>query len=164
MAQTAGFGRKYVKAFVSGFFVAVPVTVTVLDRLAYVARVEGASMQGSLSSDVVLLNRWSVRNYEVQRGDIVSVVTLGYKNRYVRVPDGHLWIEGDHQGHSFDSNTFGPVSLGLLHGRASHIIWPPNRWQRIRPRVPNDRRPIFNGKESTEDDNDDDDDYVDDTK
>ncbi|XP_060741404.1 mitochondrial inner membrane protease subunit 2 isoform X3 [Tachysurus vachellii] len=173
MAQTAGFGRKYVKAFVSGFFVAVPVTVTVLDRLAYVARVEGASMQpslnpqGSLSSDVVLLNRWSVRNYEVQRGDIVSVVTLGYKNRYVRVPDGHLWIEGDHQGHSFDSNTFGPVSLGLLHGRASHIIWPPNRWQRIRPCVPHDRRPLFNGKDhcSTEDDDDDDDDdYVDNTK
>ncbi|XP_053487197.1 mitochondrial inner membrane protease subunit 2 isoform X2 [Ictalurus furcatus] len=138
MAQTAGLGRKYLKAFVSGFFVAVPVTVTVLDRLAYVARVEGASMQpslnpqGALSSDVVLLNRWSVRNYEVQRGDIVSVVspknpkqkiikrvialegdfikTMGYKNRYVRVPDGHLWIEGDHHGHSFDSNTFGPVS------------------------------------------------------
>ncbi|KAF4091124.1 hypothetical protein AMELA_G00033570 [Ameiurus melas] len=81
MAQTAGLGRKYFKAFVSGFFVAVPVTVTVLDRLAYVARVEGASMQpslnpqGALSSDVVLLNRWSVRNYEVQRGDIVSVVS-----------------------------------------------------------------------------------------
>ena len=45
MAQQARFGQKYFKAFVSGFFVAVPVTVTVLDRLAYVARVEGASMQ-----------------------------------------------------------------------------------------------------------------------
>lgn len=45
MAQQARFGRKYLKAFVSGFFVAVPVTVTVLDRLAYVARVDGASMQ-----------------------------------------------------------------------------------------------------------------------
>ncbi|XP_066505927.1 mitochondrial inner membrane protease subunit 2 isoform X1 [Hoplias malabaricus] len=136
MAQTAGLGRRYIRAFVSGFFVAVPVTVTVLDRLAYVARVDGASMQpslnpeGSSAPDVVLLSRWSVRNYQVQRGDIVSVVspknpkqkiikrvialegdfikTLGYKNRYVRVPDGHLWIEGDHHGHSFDSNTFGP--------------------------------------------------------
>lgn len=44
MAQ-AGFGRRYFKAFVSGFFVAVPVTVSVLDCLAYVARVDGASMQ-----------------------------------------------------------------------------------------------------------------------
>ncbi|XP_064200890.1 mitochondrial inner membrane protease subunit 2 isoform X1 [Anguilla rostrata] len=136
MAQQTGFGRRYVRAFVSGFFVAVPVTVTVLDRLAYVARVEGASMQPSLnpeggtSSDVVLLNRWSVRNYRVQRGDIVSVLspknpqqkiikrvialegdlirTMGYKNRYVKVPDGHFWIEGDHHGHSLDSNSFGP--------------------------------------------------------
>ncbi|KAK1887269.1 Mitochondrial inner membrane protease subunit 2 [Dissostichus eleginoides] len=78
MAQQAG--RRYMRAFVSGFFVAVPVTVTALDRLAYVARVEGASMQPSLNPeggsdcDVVLLNRWSVRNYEVQRGDVVSVM------------------------------------------------------------------------------------------
>uniref|UniRef100_A0A673GJC4 Mitochondrial inner membrane protease subunit 2 n=1 Tax=Sinocyclocheilus rhinocerous TaxID=307959 RepID=A0A673GJC4_9TELE len=166
MAQT-GFGRRYFKAFVSGFFVAVPVTVTVLDRLAYVARVEGASMQPSLnpdgesSPDVVLLNRWSVRNYQVHRGDIVSVLsqnpllTLGYKNRYVRVPDGHLWIEGDHHGHSFDSNTFGPVSRGLVHGRASHIIWPPSRWQRIEPSVPPERRPLLNWDGATEDGYDD---------
>lgn len=49
MAQQAGAGRRYLRAFVSGFFVAVPVTVTVLDRVACVARVEGASMQVSLS-------------------------------------------------------------------------------------------------------------------
>lgn len=183
MAQQAGFGRKYLKAFVSGFFVAVPVTVTVLDRLAYVARVDGASMQPSLNpegvstSDVVLLNRWSVRNYRVQRGDIVSVLspknpqqkiikrviaiegdfikTLGYKNRYVRVPDGHLWLEGDHHGHSFDSNSFGPVSLGLLHGRASHIIWPPSRWQRIEPFVPSNRKPLLNWSQKSSENEDD---------
>ncbi|XP_020774810.1 mitochondrial inner membrane protease subunit 2 isoform X1 [Boleophthalmus pectinirostris] len=169
MAQARSSGRRYLRAFVSGFFVAVPVTVTALDRFAYVARVEGASMQPSLNpegsdSDVVLLNRWSVRNFQVQRGDIVSVVsprnpqqkiikrviglegdfirTLGYKNRYVKVPDGHFWIEGDHHGHSLDSNSFGPVSVGLLHGRASHIIWPPHRWQRISPALPPNRGPL----------------------
>ncbi|XP_075198616.1 mitochondrial inner membrane protease subunit 2 isoform X6 [Anomaloglossus baeobatrachus] len=79
MAQI--FGRKYIRAFVSGFFVAVPVTVTFLDRVACVAKVEGISMQPSLNpggryeSDVVLLNRWSMRSYEVQRGDIVSLAT-----------------------------------------------------------------------------------------
>ncbi|XP_015252780.1 mitochondrial inner membrane protease subunit 2 [Cyprinodon tularosa] len=170
-------GRRCIRAFISGFFVAVPVTVTVLDKLAYVARVEGASMQPFLNPDVggqcdvVLLNRWSVRNYQVQRGDIVSVVspknpkqkiikrviglegdfirTLGYKNQYVRVPDGHFWIEGDHRGHSLDSNSFGPVSVGLLHGRASHIIWPPNRWQRIKPSLPPNREPL-NAEEEDE--------------
>lgn len=49
MAQQAGAGRRCLRAFVSGFFVAVPVTVTVLDRVACVARVEGASMQVSVS-------------------------------------------------------------------------------------------------------------------
>ncbi|XP_015208175.1 mitochondrial inner membrane protease subunit 2 isoform X1 [Lepisosteus oculatus] len=212
MAQMGGFGRRYIKAFVSGFFIAVPVTVTVLDRLAYVARVEGASMQPSLNpeggttSDIVLLNRWSVRHYQVQRGDIVSVVspknpqqkiikrvialegdiikTMGYKNRYLKIPDGHFWIEGDHHGHSLDSNNFGPlgsflcwiaellehndtcdpdefctsvmnkVSLGLVHARASHIIWPPNRWQKIQTCLPADRTPVLSWNEASRDDND----------
>ena len=30
--------------------------------------------EGVSACDVVLLNRWHVRNYEVHRGDIVSVV------------------------------------------------------------------------------------------
>lgn len=183
MARAGGFGRRYIKAFVSGFLVAVPVTVTVLDRLAYVARVEGASMQPSLNpegaaaSDIVLLNRWSVRNYQVQRGDIVSLVspknpeqkiikrvialegdiikTMGYKNRYVKVPDGHFWVEGDHHGCSFDSNNFGPVSLGLVHARASHIIWPLNRWQKIEPALPKDRRPLSDWSDGSTADKDD---------
>ncbi|XP_074235321.1 mitochondrial inner membrane protease subunit 2 isoform X7 [Saimiri boliviensis] len=80
MAQSQWWVKRYLKAFCKGFFVAVPVAVTFLDRVACVARVEGASMQpslnpgGSQSSDVVLLNHWKVRNFEVHRGDIVSLV------------------------------------------------------------------------------------------
>ncbi|TNN57477.1 Mitochondrial inner membrane protease subunit 2 [Liparis tanakae] len=77
MSQQASAGRRCLRAFLSGFFVAVPISVTALDRLAYVARVEGASMQvrdGGADCDVVLLNRWTVRNHEVQRGDVVSVM------------------------------------------------------------------------------------------
>ncbi|KAM9100770.1 mitochondrial inner membrane protease subunit 2 [Sarcophilus harrisii] len=170
MMLAQGFGRRYMKAFLKGFFVAVPVTVTFLDQVACVARVEGASMQpslnpgGSHSSDVVLLNHWKVRNYEVQRGDIVSLVspknpeqkiikrvialegdiikTIGHKNRYVKVPRGHMWVEGDHHGHSFDSNAFGPVALGLLHAHATHILWPPERWQRLESVLPPERVPV----------------------
>lgn len=50
MAQSQGWLRRYFKAFCKGFFVAVPVAVTFLDRVACVARVEGASMQVSTSS------------------------------------------------------------------------------------------------------------------
>ncbi|XP_030909474.1 mitochondrial inner membrane protease subunit 2 isoform X2 [Melopsittacus undulatus] len=148
MAQAQGLGKRYIKAFFKGFFVAVPITVTFLDRVACVARVEGASMQPSLNpggrqaSDVVLLNHWSIRNYDVQRGDIVSLVTIGYKKKYVKVPHGHIWVEGDHHGHSFDSNAFGPVSLGLLHARATHILWPPQRWQKLQPVLPPERKPL----------------------
>ncbi|XP_065794990.1 mitochondrial inner membrane protease subunit 2 isoform X1 [Muntiacus reevesi] len=170
MAQSQGWARRYFKAFCKGFFVAVPVAVTFLDRVACVARVEGASMQpslnpgGSQSSDVVLLNHWKVRNFEVQRGDVVSLVspknpeqkiikrvialegdivkTIGHKNRYVKVPRGHIWVEGDHHGHSFDSNSFGPVSLGLLHAHATHILWPPERWQKLESVLPPERSPV----------------------
>ncbi|XP_041514347.1 mitochondrial inner membrane protease subunit 2 isoform X2 [Microtus oregoni] len=153
MAQSQGWLRRYFKAFCKGFFVAVPVAVTFLDRVACVARVEGASMQPSLnpggcqSSDVVLLNHWKVRNFEVQRGDIVSLVTIGHKNRLVKVPRGHMWVEGDHHGHSFDSNSFGPVSLGLLHAHATHILWPPERWRRLESVLPPERFPIHSNDE-----------------
>ncbi|XP_075785884.1 mitochondrial inner membrane protease subunit 2 isoform X3 [Pelodiscus sinensis] len=99
MAQAQGLGKRYLKAFFKGFFVAVPVTVTFLDRVACVARVEGASMQPSLNpggrqvSDVVLLNHWSIRNYEVQRGDIVSLVSP--RNPEQKIIKRVIALEGD---------------------------------------------------------------------
>ncbi|XP_071589741.1 mitochondrial inner membrane protease subunit 2 isoform X2 [Heliangelus exortis] len=99
MAQTQGLGRRYIRAFFKGFFVAVPVTVTFLDRVACVARVEGASMQPSLNpggrqaSDVVLLNHWSIRNYDVQRGDIVSLVSP--RNPEQKIIKRVIALEGD---------------------------------------------------------------------
>lgn len=62
MAQQVRPGRRYLRAFVSGFFIAVPVSLTVFDRIACVARVEGASMQvrcGYEKADVKSLRHWS---------------------------------------------------------------------------------------------------------
>ncbi|CAN8210932.1 unnamed protein product [Coccothraustes coccothraustes] len=78
-------------------------------------------------------------------GDIIK--TIGYKKKYVKVPHGHIWVEGDHHGHSFDSNAFGPVSLGLLHARATHILWPPQRWQKLQPMLPPERKPLHREQE-----------------
>uniref|UniRef100_A0A663FD15 Peptidase S26 domain-containing protein n=1 Tax=Aquila chrysaetos chrysaetos TaxID=223781 RepID=A0A663FD15_AQUCH len=47
--------------------------------------------------------------------------TIGYKKKYVKVPHGHIWVEGDHHGHSFDSNAFGPVSQFSVH--LLHFFW-----------------------------------------
>lgn len=126
---------------------------------------------GSLVTDYVFLSRWAVRNMEVERGDIISLVspkdpgqkiikrvvglqgdvisTLGYKVPYVKVPEGHCWIEGDHTGNSLDSNSFGPVSLGLITARAIQIVWPPSRWQLLDSEVPKTRHPISLGKSNS---------------
>ncbi|ETN61264.1 mitochondrial inner membrane protease subunit 2 [Anopheles darlingi] len=159
--------------FLKSLLLGVPVGVTLLDCVGYVARVEGVSMQPALNpdasvTDYVFLSRWAVRNMEVQRGDIISLIspkdpnqkiikrvvalqgdviaTLGYKIPYVKVPEGHCWVEGDHTGNSLDSNTFGPVSLGLVTARALQIVWPPSRWQQLPSTVPNSRIPITMGK------------------
>lgn len=112
--------------FFKSLLLSIPVGVTFFDCVGYVARVEGISMQpalnpdGSPATDYVFLSRWAVRNMDVERGDVISLVspkdpgqkiikrivglqgdvisTLGYKVPYVKVPEGHCWIEGDHTG------------------------------------------------------------------
>ncbi|XP_022909343.2 mitochondrial inner membrane protease subunit 2 [Onthophagus taurus] len=155
--------------FLKSIIVGIPIGITVLDSVGYVARVDGHSMQPSLNpdkeiTDYVFLNRWSVRSHEITRGDIISlkspkdpeqkiikrivgvagdiILTLGYKNEVVRVPEGHCWVEGDHTGHSLDSNNFGPVSIGLVTAKATWIVWPPSRWQSIKSQVPDSRAPL----------------------
>lgn len=163
--------------FVKSLLLSIPVGVTFFDCVGYVARVEGISMQpalnpdGSSATDYVFLSRWAVRNMDVERGDVISLIspkdpnqkiikrvvglqgdvisTLGYKLQYVRVPEGHCWVEGDHTGNSLDSNSFGPVSLGLVTARATQIVWPPSRWQTLHSQVPKTRHPISKAKSTS---------------
>ncbi|GAA5922487.1 endopeptidase catalytic subunit [Sporobolomyces koalae] len=111
-----------------------------------------------MTRDIVLLNRYvalaasqnaSPRAYEP--GDVVAVkspinpstllikrlVALPksivktrdpYPETTLRVPAGHCWIEGDEPYHSRDSNSFGPVPLGLVTSRVDWILWPPSRF------------------------------------
>lgn len=55
----------------------------------------------------------------------------------VVVPPGHIWVEGDSWRDTHDSNDFGPVSINLVTGRASQIIWPRSRWGPI-PQLPSE--------------------------
>ncbi|XP_054282943.1 mitochondrial inner membrane protease subunit 2-like [Macrosteles quadrilineatus] len=159
------------KQILKAVLLGIPVGITFVDFVGYVARVDGVSMQPALNpnpastTDYVFLNRWSVRFYEVSRGDVVALTspkdpdqklikrivglegdiinTQGYKNPFVRIPEGHCWVEGDHKGHSMDSNLFGPVSLGLISAKATAIVWPPSRWQNVKSFVPKERKPIL---------------------
>ncbi|KAG8287730.1 Mitochondrial inner membrane protease subunit 2 [Homalodisca vitripennis] len=156
------------KLFFKALLFGVPIGITFVDVVGYVARVDGVSMQPALNpasgTDYVFLNRWAVRFYDVSRGDVVALIspkdpdqklikrivglegdiinTHSYKTPFVRVPEGHCWIEGDHTGHSMDSNLFGPVSLGLITAKATAIVWPPSRWQEVESFLPASRAPI----------------------
>jgi signal peptidase I len=52
-----------------------------------------------------------------------------------KVPEGTLWLAGDHRDHSADSRVFGPVPVGRIKGRAwmALVSWGPGgpRWSRL---------------------------------
>ena len=116
------------------------------------------------AKDVVLLNRiWDYQT--VKRGDVVVLTSpvepkeilikrvIGLEGdvvktkigltrvleEKVRIPKGYVWIEGDHPSLSKDSNMFGPVPLGLLFAKATHIIWPVQRWAKVESEYPKRR-------------------------
>jgi signal peptidase I len=47
------------------------------------------------------------------------------------VPDGELFLMGDHRGNSADSREFGPVEIGQVIGRASLRYWPVDAFEII---------------------------------
>ncbi|USW50083.1 Putative peptidase S26A, signal peptidase I, lexA/Signal peptidase-like superfamily [Septoria linicola] len=48
-----------------------------------------------------------------------------YRNKgRVQVPENHVWVEGDNWRSSNDSNAYGPISRGLILGKARCLVWP----------------------------------------
>lgn len=108
---------------------------------------------GRKQYDFVFIDRWHTLPNDIQAGDVVALTspnnqnvsfikrvigvegdflnTPRYRHNYVIVPRGHCWVEGDNYRSSLDSNKFGPVSLGLIKGKATHIVWPPHRWTKL---------------------------------
>ncbi|XP_058793853.1 mitochondrial inner membrane protease subunit 2-like [Phymastichus coffea] len=147
----------------------VPVGYIFFNQVGCIVRVEGSSMQPTLNPDLekidwVFLNRWAVRDRSISRGDIVAfkspkypyqklikrviglsgdvIYTLGYRKEILEVPEKQCWVEGDHTGKSLDSNTFGPIPLEIITEKATHIVWPPSRWQSLENNIPDNRIPI----------------------
>ena len=56
-------------------------------------------------------------------GDVI----LNDGNKY-EIPMGHLWVVGDNLNFSIDSRDFGPVSVGLVHGK---VVFDFNRFRFI---------------------------------
>ncbi|XKL68665.1 hypothetical protein PGB90_006434 [Kerria lacca] len=155
------------KNFVKPVVVGISITVTFIDKIGYVARVDGKSMQPYFNpngvTDYVYLSHWTIRHFEIHRGDIISFISPKNPNHriikrvigisgdtirsfktdeIVNIPNGYCWVEGDHIGNSLDSNHFGPLSLGLITAKATFVVWPPSRWQRIKTELRYERLPL----------------------
>uniref|UniRef100_A0A453J0Q9 Mitochondrial inner membrane protease subunit 2 n=1 Tax=Aegilops tauschii subsp. strangulata TaxID=200361 RepID=A0A453J0Q9_AEGTS len=70
-------------------------------------------------------------------------IQLPASSEIIKVPQGHCWVEGDNAARSWDSRSFGPIPLGLINGRVTHIIWPPSKIGRVERKWPEDRIPPF---------------------
>ncbi|XP_055995626.1 mitochondrial inner membrane protease subunit 1-like isoform X2 [Ostrea edulis] len=113
-------------------------TLLFANRVAWTMDLTGDSMHPTIhSSDKALIEYISVSNHRLQKGDIViskspyrpsSLICkrlVGMEHdkiikedgKIVKVPKGHVWLEGDNKAESEDSRDYGPVPYGLLESR-----------------------------------------------
>ncbi|KAF7050776.1 hypothetical protein CFC21_059095 [Triticum aestivum] len=114
--------------------------------------------------DIVLAEKACLDQYKFSRGDVILFkcpsnhkevfvkrliglpgewIQLPASSEIIKVPQGHCWVEGDNAARSWDSRSFGPIPLGLINGRVTHIIWPPSKIGRVERKWPEDRIPPF---------------------
>ncbi|KAJ8523526.1 hypothetical protein ONZ45_g40 [Pleurotus djamor] len=60
-------------------------------------------------------------------GDIVQTLPP-YPEPEVKVPEGHVWVEGDDSFHTDDSNRLGPIPSALIDSKLVCILWPLDRF------------------------------------
>ncbi|KAF6157293.1 hypothetical protein GIB67_004231 [Kingdonia uniflora] len=106
--------------------------------------------------DHVLVEKLCLEKYKFSHGDVVMFRSpSNYKEKYikrlvalpgdivniprsfdrVKIPEGHCWVEGDNSDCSCDSRSYGAIPLGLLQGRATHVVWPPWRISEVEKKV-----------------------------
>ncbi|XP_042516895.1 mitochondrial inner membrane protease subunit 2-like isoform X2 [Macadamia integrifolia] len=142
---TPSFLWNFAKNSVTGGLIA----LTISDRYASVVSVQGLSMHptfnpgttaflGSLTGDYVLVEKFCLEKYKFSHGDVI-VFRIPHSYDALKIPEGQCWVEGDNSDSSLDSRSFGPIPLGLVEGRVTHIIWPPQRVGEVERRIPRGR-------------------------
>ncbi|KAK9061349.1 hypothetical protein SSX86_018530 [Deinandra increscens subsp. villosa] len=112
---------------------------------------------GLFTDDHVLVEKHCLTDYKFSHGDVVVFcsprdyrekqikritgmpgdwVSVPLSYDAVKIPEGHCWVEGDNPTNSLDSRSFGPIPLGLIRGRVTHVIWPPQRVGKIDQKLP----------------------------
>lgn len=75
---------------------------------------------------VVARSVQNVRHVVIKRvlgmeGDLVPVAGPRGR-RYVTVPEGHVWLQGDNYHNSTDSRTYGPVPVAMVLGKVFYKV------------------------------------------
>ncbi|KAM0879333.1 hypothetical protein ACQ4PT_034309 [Festuca glaucescens] len=143
------------------------VGLAISDRYVTIVSMRGDSMHPTLTAsdsafrgDVLLAERGCLDKYKFSRGDVVIFkcpsdhkedfvkrlvalpgewIQIPTSREIIKIPAGHCWVEGDNAARSWDSRSFGPIPLGLIKGRVTHIIWPPSKMGRLERKCPEGR-------------------------
>ncbi|PYH43826.1 putative mitochondrial inner membrane protease subunit 1 [Aspergillus saccharolyticus JOP 1030-1] len=59
--------------------------------------------------------------------DLPFSTSAGATGEMIRVPEGHVYLEGDNLPWSRDSRNYGPIPMGLINGKIVARVWPPSR-------------------------------------
>ncbi|KAI7730246.1 hypothetical protein M8C21_023083 [Ambrosia artemisiifolia] len=115
------------------------------------------TVNGPSTDDHVMVEKRCLTDYKFSHGDVIVFssprnykekqikritglagdwISVPFSYDAVRIPEGHCWVEGDNPTDSLDSRSFGPIPLGLIRGRVTHILWPPQRVQKVDRKLP----------------------------
>ncbi len=99
------------------------------DFVKRVVGVAGDHVQCCNAEGAVLINGVPMKENYLFPGDVSSTVAFD-----AVVPEGKLWVMGDHRSNSADSRAHlgdpggGMVSTSKVVGRVMAVVWPPSRW------------------------------------
>lgn len=100
------------------------------DQMLGIKRGDIVIATSPIDPDKLLCKRVVAIEGDIVFGDSFKSTILCYigLGSYIRIPQGHIWLQGDNNENSRDSRTFGPVPFGLIRGRAICKLWPPNQF------------------------------------
>lgn len=94
----------------------------------YVKRVIGtAGDEVELIGGKVYLNGKALKETYLDPNTITQGEGFLHENQKYKVPDGYIFVMGDHRSVSEDSRDFGPVSLKALNGHVIFRLYPFNK-------------------------------------
>ena len=102
------------------------------DFVKRVVGVAGDHVQCCSSQGALLVNGIALPETYLFPGDVPSEMTFD-----AVVPEGKLWVMGDHRSNSADSRAHlgdpggGMVSTSKVIGRVMAVVWPPSRWGNV---------------------------------